>query len=143
MRSNQENIFTCFTHHGGQQFGNDGASLPHFALFTVGKIWNDSDDIPGTGRPTGIYHNKQFHDGRINIPVKRKKEKKESNSARPFPNKVIKGKGLTWEYFVSQFVKRVLRTQYRLQIQIFNRCVTHLDTVWMMNTSLPRTDSWI
>lgn len=66
--------FTCFTHHGGQQFGDDGASFPHFALFTVREVGNDSDNVPCTRGPAGIHHNEQLHDGRINIPV-RKKEK--------------------------------------------------------------------
>lgn len=59
---------TCFGQHRSQQFADDGAPLPHFALLAVGEVRDDPNDIPGTGCLQGISHYQQFHDSSVHIP---------------------------------------------------------------------------
>lgn len=58
---------TSFCQHGCQELAHNGAPLPHLALFAVGEVGDDTDDIPGTGSLQGVRHDQQLHHGRIHI----------------------------------------------------------------------------
>lgn len=47
---------TGFTHHGGNELGDDGAPLPHLTLLAVGEVWEDAGDAFGAGRPARVHH---------------------------------------------------------------------------------------
>ena len=68
-------VLTCFTHHGGQQLGDDRPSLPHLTLFTVREVGDHPGDTPGTGSPARIHHDQQLHDGSVHIPGDRDRER--------------------------------------------------------------------
>lgn len=58
---------TCLSKHWSQQLADYGAPLPHFALFAVGEVGDDPNDVPGTGSLQCIGHDQQFHDSSIHI----------------------------------------------------------------------------
>lgn len=58
---------TCLGKHRSQQLANYGAPLPHFALFAVGEVRDDPNDVPGTGSLQCIGHDQQLHDSSIHI----------------------------------------------------------------------------
>lgn len=47
---------TSFTHHRGNELGDDGAPLPHLTLLAVGEVWEDASDAFGAGRPARVHH---------------------------------------------------------------------------------------
>lgn len=59
---------TGFTHHGGHEFGDDGASLPHLALLAVREVGEDACDAPGTRGLAGVDHDQHLHDGGVDVP---------------------------------------------------------------------------
>lgn len=58
---------TCLGEHRSQQLADYRAPLPHFALFAVGEIRDDPNDVPGTGSLQCIRHYQQLHDSSIHI----------------------------------------------------------------------------
>lgn len=63
-------MLTCLGKHGSQKLADYGASLPHFALFAVGEVRDDPDDVPGTGSLQCISHYQQLHHSSIHIPMR-------------------------------------------------------------------------
>lgn len=61
---------TSFTHHGGNELGNDGAPLPHLTLLAVGEVGEDARDASGAGRPARVHQDQHLHYGRVHIPEK-------------------------------------------------------------------------
>lgn len=58
---------TCLGEHWSQQLADYRAPLPHFALFAVGEVRDDPNDVPGAGRLQCIGHYQQLHDSSIHI----------------------------------------------------------------------------
>ena len=58
---------TCLGEHRSQQLADYRAPLPHFALFAVGEVRDDPNDVPGTGSLQCIGHYQQLHDSGIHI----------------------------------------------------------------------------
>lgn len=58
---------TSFTHHGGNELGDDGAPLPHLTLLAVGEVGEDTRDASGTGCPARVHHDQHLHYGGVHI----------------------------------------------------------------------------
>lgn len=58
---------TCLGEHRSQQLADYRAPLPHFALFAIGEVRDDPNDVPGTGSLQCICHYQQLHDSGIHI----------------------------------------------------------------------------
>lgn len=70
LNCNKNLALTSFSKHRSKQFADNRSSLPHLALFAVGKVWNDSDDILGTRGLQSVSHDQQLHNGCVNISEK-------------------------------------------------------------------------
>jgi len=69
-------LHTSFTHHGGDEFGHDGAPLPHLALLAVGEIRQNARDAASTRGPAGIHQDQHLHDGGVHIPEERRRRRR-------------------------------------------------------------------
>lgn len=58
---------TSFTHHAGDELGDDGAPLPHLTLLAVGEVGEDTCDALGAGGLTGIHRDQHLHYGGVHI----------------------------------------------------------------------------
>lgn len=67
---------TGFTHHGGHEFGDDGASLPHLALLAVREVGEDARDAPGTRGLAGVDHDQHLHDGGVDVPDEKSRRRR-------------------------------------------------------------------